>query len=88
MPYIHKLARLRVDKTRVAETPGELNYLFTTLINRYVKAKGLSYQTCNDIVGALDNAKGEFKRRIQDPYEDTKIETNGEVYTCLPKPKA
>lgn len=33
----------------------------------------------NDVVGALDNAKDEFKRRIQNPYEDSKIEQNDDV---------
>lgn len=58
---------------------GELNYLVTQLLLEYLETKGLSYATCNDIVGALDNAKDEFKRRVQDPYEDTKIELNGDV---------
>ncbi len=59
---------------------GELNYLVTRLIALYLKHRGTSYQTMNDIVGALDNAKDEFRRRIQHPYEDKKIAENGDVY--------
>ena len=40
----------------------------------------MSYATCNDIVGALDNCKDEFRRRIQHPYEDKKLRENGDVY--------
>lgn len=79
MPYIKRDERARVVTTGPSNA-GELNYALTLVIRSYLKSKGLNYQTCNDIVGALDNAKGEFKRRIQDPYEDTKIKENGDVY--------
>lgn len=59
---------------------GGLNFQLTLTIIDYLIRKGLSYQTCNDIVGALDNCKDEFKRRVQDPYEDKKIAENGDVY--------
>ncbi len=61
------------------ETAGELNFIITRLIHQYLLYVGRSYQTMNDIVGALDNAKDEFRRRIQHPYEDKKIELNGDV---------
>jgi hypothetical protein len=41
---------------------------------------GLSYQTINDIVGALEGAKLEFYRRVAVPYEDKKIIENGDVF--------
>lgn len=78
MPYIKKSERARAAHS--PETAGELNYAITLTINDYLVRAGLTYQACNDIVGALDNAKDEFKRRIQNPYEDTKIATNGDVY--------
>lgn len=82
MPYVEKYDRDRLDFyiTNI-ESCGELNYIFTKLIVEYVKYHGKSYQTCNDVVGALDNAKDEFRRRIQHPYEDYKIKSNGDVYT-------
>ena len=40
----------------------------------------LTYQTMNDIIGALEGAKLEFYRRVVVPYENDKIEQNGDVY--------
>lgn len=82
MPY---LTKERKDVISTPETCGELNYMVTELIIAYMKNNGLSYQTCNDIVGALSNASDEFKRRIQHPYEDYKIQENGDVYdpSCI-----
>jgi hypothetical protein len=85
VPYIEQQRRVDLRRgskvtDRYAQTSGELNYVLTYIVADFLKRKGLSYQTCNDIVGALDNCKDEFKRRIQNPYEDTKILTNGDVY--------
>jgi hypothetical protein len=62
------------------DSSGELNYAFTELAKLYMNQHGLSYQTINDIVGALEGAKAEFYRRVAVPYEDKKIEENGDVY--------
>ena len=80
MPYIIQSLRhcLRVGDT--AKTPGELNYQISNLISEFCSANKLSYQTINDVVGALEGAKLEFYRRVAAPYEDTKIVTNGDVY--------
>jgi len=61
-------------------TTGELNYLFTLVMREYLRAKGKRYSTVNDIRGAIENAFSEFYRRIVGPYEDQKIEENGDVY--------
>lgn len=84
MPYIKDelkdrniiLAHLRLGKL----TPGELNFYFTDLITNYLSSNGKSYQSINDIIGALEGAKQEFYRRIVVPYEDQKIKENGDVY--------
>jgi hypothetical protein len=81
MPYItseHRLALKRPDEHLL--NPGELNYLITMLIKRYIHGHGLSYCTINDIVGALECAKLEFYRRIVGPYENGKQVENGDVY--------
>ena len=75
MPYIPKDRR-----GRLPENSGELNYAFTYLINYYLGLRGKSYQTLNDIIGALEGAKLEFVRRIVNPYEQVKMEDNGDVY--------
>jgi len=59
---------------------GGLNFLMSALIAGYIHRAGVSYQICNDIVGALDNAKDEFRRKVQHPYEDQKENENGYVY--------
>ena len=82
MPYIPPETRVYVAPliSAAAKHSGELNFQLTVVVRAYLNAHGLSYQTCNDIVGALDNAKDEFRRRVQHPYEDTKIAENGDVY--------
>lgn len=78
MPYILKSNRARA-KTH-PENAGELNYAITTLLREYIAYTGERYQAFNDIVGALENAKIEFYRRVVTPYEMRKIEENGDVY--------
>lgn len=81
MPYIEKWKRDRLETySDRTEKPGELNFMFTNEIIRYLNDKGLSYQTINDIIGALEGAKLEFYRRVAAPYEDQKIKQNGDVY--------
>ena len=60
--------------------PGDLNYLFTMICIEYINQKGKSYQTLNDISGALTNCNLELYRRLAAPYEDEKIKSNGDVY--------
>ena len=81
MPYIKSDRRNVIDSRQVLpDTAGELNYAVTKCIKRYLAIHPLNYQVINDIVGALDGAKAEFQRRIVDPYEDKKIQENGDVY--------
>lgn len=78
MPYIKKEDRSRARFDPI--TVGELNFAITRLILHYVNLKGLSYQTINDIKGALGCAWDEFYRRKVVSYEDKKIKENGDVY--------
>lgn len=86
MPYITQ--KRRDEMCAVGETghhppmnvAGELNYEITVKICKYLEQHGRSYQTINDIIGALEGAKLEFYRRIAAPYEETKICHNGDVY--------
>lgn len=80
MPYITKDRREAIRLGYAPQNPGELNYILTKAIVQYLQTKGESYQTFNDIVGALENAKLELQRRKIAPYEDKKIEQNGDVY--------
>lgn len=60
--------------------PGDLNYVLTEAAIRYVRQRGLSYQTINDVLGALAAAAQEFYRRMAVPYEDEALARNGDVY--------
>ena len=80
MPYIKEQDRESPHMLMLEpHTAGELNFLITTFIRDYYLANPC-YQTINDIVGALEGAKLEFYRRVAVPYEDAKIEENGDVY--------
>lgn len=85
---VDKLAEAFEETSRYETTaafPGHLNYVITTLIKKaYAKAAELDgFQLCyndyNEIVGMLECAKLEFYRRQISPYEDKKIEKNGDV---------
>lgn len=58
---------------------GDMQYAIAVMIKNFMKRKGLNYQHCQDIMGALDGASKEFYRRTVAPYEDSKIEENGDV---------
>lgn len=80
MPYIKNVDVDRLAAGDKAETPGELNFLITCAMIEYVEKHGLSYKTINDCLGAAEGAKLEFYRRIAAPYEEKKIDENGDVY--------
>ena len=67
-------------KFSTPKNAGELNYLITTNLITYMYEKGESYQTYNDIIGALEGVKLELYARKIRPYEDEKIKDNGDVY--------
>lgn len=86
MPYIKQDARNQIDVDQLlidggkAKDAGTLNFILTTVVVAYFNANGGRYQQINDVVGALEGAKLEFYRRMAAPYEDKKIEENGDVY--------
>ena len=86
MPYIADKDRLDIDcyvNRLELETPGELNYAITRMIDNYIIDLGkLSYSRGNEVVGVLECAKLEFYRKILAPYEDKKLSENGGVHRC------
>jgi hypothetical protein len=85
MPYILDVDReaLDVDVDRLAElltSRGEYNYAITRLIHNYIQSRGgKKYDNLNDAIGILQCAQLELYRHVIGPYEDTKIETNGDI---------
>lgn len=82
MPYIKgsQRADFLPDSVLVPVNAGNLNYQITTLLMQYIILNGLSYAHINDVLGALEGAKLEFYRRVAVPYENQKIQDNGDVY--------
>ncbi len=85
MPYLTKELKTYIayHENNSPADPGQLNYLVTLTVIKYLRYKGLKYIGVNDVVGALESAKLEFYRRIAAPYEDKKIIENGDVYQTL-----
>lgn len=86
MPYIKQDRRKFIADKEIdiisysdIENAGELQYAMAVMFKSYMERKGLNYQNCNDVMGALDGAAQEFYRRVVAPYEDKKIEENGDV---------
>jgi hypothetical protein len=87
MPYIEKKARQVLDPyiddlinaldRDIYPEEGEINYVFTRILNSFYKDK---YSKCNTAMGILECVKAEYYRRRVAPYEDKKKKENGEVY--------
>jgi hypothetical protein len=87
MPYIKKEKRDSLDAAGLQflpsaiETTGDLNYVISYLARRMVEAlPKKSYGGMSAIRGAISDAAEEFYRRVMVPYEDEKIQENGDVY--------
>jgi len=85
MPYISPEQRQKINEGVPPTNAGELNYLITTQLLRYLKGKGTRYSTINEIMGVLNCVTQEFYRRWAAPYEDRKIQENGDVQVVFPK---
>ena len=59
---------------------GMMNYCISTLISKTLSAHGTNYALINELIGVLECAKLELYRRVASPYEDTKVQENGDVY--------
>jgi hypothetical protein len=81
MPYIKKERRDAIASGDAPQDAGELNFALTTIMDKYLQAKGnLRYAHINEVVGALECAKLELYRRVAAPYEDQKMKESGDVY--------
>jgi hypothetical protein len=87
MPYILKENRKKYNalleeligilkKQPLDQIDGEINYIVTRILKEVYP---LRYFNLNRAVGVLESCKLEFYRRIVGPYEDKKIEENGDV---------
>ena len=87
MPYIgpdrrEALEECRVDTVgRGLSSPGELNFVLTTIVDQYLRRQTFGYAALNEVIGVLECAKLEFYRRMAVPYEDAMRDVNGDVYS-------
>ena len=76
MPYIPQEERADLDELAGA--------LVTQLRNgNFRGANGVSYSFLNDFIGVLECVKLELYRRVMTPYEDGKINENGDVFRAI-----
>lgn len=85
MPYIKREDRIKFMEeifslvTKI-ESPGELNFVITTICTAFLSRKKESYADLNSVIGVLECAKLEFYRRVVSGYENQKFRLNGDVY--------
>lgn len=84
MPYIPKERRkvfdLFLEKIALEiENEGELNYCIYKLSSLLLAKIGESYQNLSLCSSAMEHAKLEWYRKKLAPYEDKKIEENGDI---------
>lgn len=88
MPYIKKEDRERYREALVQivgalesipeeDRDGHINYVVTVMLKRLYKPP--KYKRYNKAIGVLECIKQEFYRIMVAPYEDVKIEQNGDV---------
>jgi hypothetical protein len=79
MPYIEEGRR---EAIRIGDEPrneGELNYLISLTVHRYIAARKINYATFNEVIGVLNCVLMELYRQVAAPYEDYKRMLNGSV---------
>jgi len=86
MPYINQEYRESLDEVvsimldKGVEPNGTLNYVLFKFCKEYFKHRSQeSYNTLKNFIGELNESAAEIRRRILFPYEDKKIEENGDV---------
>ena len=88
MPYIGRKDRKQyqevlntlsdaIPKDRM-QRPGHMNYIVSLLIEK-VYGTELRYADHNEVIGVLNSICLEFYRRKTAPYEDVKIEEEGDL---------
>lgn len=86
MPYIKPHIRETIQQyglnalSEYQLNAGELNYVFTTLLQRYIMNHGATYETYAQMVGILETCKMELYRRKVAEYEDFKKDVNGDAW--------
>jgi len=84
MPYIDQSQRNRIlfsiSPLGEPQDVGELNYLISEVLKRYLDLKGESYAVHCEIMGTLSCVAQEWYRRKTVVYENEKIKLNGDIF--------
>ena len=80
MPYLTQSDRHYVDEYQDPVNPGQLTYLLTKFVLKYISRCGPRFQTYAEVLSALECAKLELYRRQVAVYEDDRCRANGDVY--------
>jgi hypothetical protein len=84
MPYISNEKDRRIEMDEIVQlmldlnvqATGDLNYILFKFCRKMVKP---SYNNYKNYIGELRQCATEIERRLLAPYEDKKIEENGDV---------
>ena len=87
MPYtleekrrlVEPLLQALEDRPELLENEGDLNHYITNVCAIFLKQHLIKYGNFADIEGVLNHVSKEFYRRLAIPYEDKKIEQNGDL---------
>jgi hypothetical protein len=85
MPYIKPELRRKFDtcltelQSKILEK-GELTYCLYKLCSLVLKTKQYNYESLSSIMSCLEDSKLEWYRKKMAPYENMKIDENGDIY--------
>ena len=79
--YLNKLCRTmrEMNELEIKLEKGDLCYCLFKLSKYYILTKGMKYQNISDACASLLDAEYEIRRRILTPYENKKINDNGDI---------
>jgi len=84
MPYIEDKMKKEMadsinDLSMWIQSKGDLNYVICELVGRFILDDDLTYTKISEKIDAVHDAEAELRRRILVPYEELKIDENGDV---------
>lgn len=80
MPYLNSQDKKMLDAGVAPGTPGELTYLLTRQIQRYLEHQVISYEKLVIVLGSLEGCKADFIERVLRTYEQKKCRENGDAW--------
>lgn len=89
MPYTKQKDRHHIDieienLLSFILSKGDLNYTICELVGRLILgSRKISYTTMSEWIDGVHDAETELRRRLLEPYEDLKIEQNGDVASFI-----